>query len=191
MLAQEGVSADAHGSKIERAGHVPRTVLQQWIGPGRAQQAVAVAPGDGRVTGVEALRRDPGLENRDGRSELAAQRPPEPLQQRPGPGLAFRPFPDDRLVQIRVHDLRRGVHAGVGPTGAGQRHLVAGHRAQGGGQQARHGPLATLRRETVEGRPVIGDKEHYATKRPRRGRFALGLEEPHTSSTRAIGALSP
>ncbi len=90
-----------------------------------------------------------------------------------------------------MHDLTEGVHPGVRPSCTGERHLVARHRAQGLGQAASDGALAGLGGKAVEAGPVVGDEEHYATKRPGRGRFGTGLEEPHTSSTRAIGALSP
>ncbi len=90
-----------------------------------------------------------------------------------------------------MYDLAQRVHTGIGPPGTGQRYLVAGHRAQGLGELAPDRVLVFLSGEAVERSSVIGDKEHYATKRPTRGRFVTGLEQPHTSSTRAIGALSP
>ena len=109
----------------------------------------------------------------------------------PGAGSPRGPLGEDPPVQVGVDDLAQGVHTGVGAAGTGQRHLVTGHRRQRRGEQASDRALALLGGKAVERRPVVGDKEHYATKRPARGRFVTGLEQPHTSSTRAIGALSP
>jgi hypothetical protein len=72
------------------------------------------------VAGVEAVGRDPGLDHRNGRSQLVAERPPEPLQQHPWIRLALGPLRDDCLLQIRVDDLPLRVHTGVGPPGTGQ-----------------------------------------------------------------------
>ena len=68
---------------------------------------------------------------------------------------------------------------------------MARHRGQDRRQRATYGPLSGLGGEAVKRAPVVGDEEHDATKRPDWGRFNPGLEEPHTNSTRAIGALSP
>src|ERR1039458_7892727 len=91
VLAQKGVSTDAHRGDIERARNVPRAMVEQRIGPRRTEQAVAVTPGGRRVARVEAVGRDPSLDHRTGRSELAAERPYEPLQQHPGLRLSRRP----------------------------------------------------------------------------------------------------
>src|ERR1019366_4978819 len=120
VLAQKGVSTDAHRGDIERARNVPRAMVEQRIGPRRTEQAVAVTPGGRRVARVEAVGRDPSLDHRNGRSELAAERPPEPLQQHPGLRLSRRPLRNDPLVQIRVDDLSQRVHTGIGPAGTGQ-----------------------------------------------------------------------
>ena len=113
------------------------------------------------------------------------------VQHRPRLGPAFRPLRDDASSQVGVHDLAEAcTPASVRPAQVSVTSWPA-IAPRAAANKPADGALATAGRQTVEGRPVIGDKEHYATKRPRRGRFALGLEEPHTSSTRAIGALSP
>ncbi len=88
-----------------------------------------------------------------------------------------------------MHDLVGGVDPGVGPAGAGQGDRAADHPGDGLAEHTGDGPLSVLGGEAVEARAVVGDPEAPAdpvvVHSPRPGGRA------HTSSMRAIGALSP
>ena len=191
MLTQHRVGPDAHGGQVEGTGDVPGRVAQERVGPTCAQDVVAVAPGQGAVPGVEAIGGDAGLDDDDGAGELMAERQTQALEQHPWTRLAPGKLGEDLGVDVGVHDLAEGVHAGIGPAGTGEAHLVAQHRGQLVLKGSPDGRLAGLGGKAVQGRPVVGDKQHYATKRPTWGRFSPGLEEPHTSSTRAMGRCRP
>ena len=85
--------------------------------------------------------------------------------------------------------LAEGVDAGVGASGAGQGDRGAGDPGQGGGEGTGHGALTLLGRESVESRPVVGDGQ------PPPDGLVIHPPGPggraHTSSMRAMGALSP
>ncbi len=85
--------------------------------------------------------------------------------------------------------LAEGVDTGVGAAGAREGHRAAGHPTERSAESLGHRGLALLGRETVEARSVVGDLQS-----PPDG---LVIHPPgpggraHTSSMRAIGALSP
>ena len=82
-----------------------------------------------------------------------------PRRCQPHPGLKgpAGPLSRDLRVEIGMHDLAESVHAGVGTPRAGERHLVAGHRAQLFLKDTPHGSLAGLGGKAVERGPVVGN----------------------------------
>ena len=153
---------------------------QQGVGHRGVDHQVAVAPGRGRVAGVESVGGDLGRAHHDPRADLAVAG----LHQG-GRVEGGRPVGG----QVDVDDLVEGVHAGVGAPGAGQGDRGAGHPGQGRGQGPGHGVEALLGGEAVEPAAVVGQPEPPADGGSLTPPVVGG--HAHTSSMRAIGALSP
>ena len=180
VLAEERVGCRRHRPQVERVGHLPGQAGQQGVGHRGVDHQVAVATGDGRVAGVEPGRGDLRLPHDDGRGQLAVARLDHRLGVEAGRDLGR---------EVEVDHLVEGVDAGVGASGTGEGDRGAGDPAQCLAEGPGHRELALLGRETMESRPVVGDlqppPDGAVIHPPGSGGRA------HTSSMRAIGALSP
>ncbi len=180
MQAEERIGAEAQQREVERLRHPPGGAGQERIGRRAVDDRVAVRAPLGVTPGVEGRVDHLGVAHHDLGAELARDGVRDPA--RIDVGVADR----------QRHHLAPRVHAGVGASGTGERELVAPqHRPEHFAQHAFDGALLELRGEPAEVGAVVRDREleHTVTHvlGPRSGERKLG----HTSSMRAMGALSP
>jgi len=219
VLTEEGVAGRLQGPEVQRVGHVPGQAGQQRVGHRAVDHQVPVAAGQCRSAGVERGSHRPGVSDHHRRGQLLVQRPHhrvglQPIGHlggqvemdhlvegvdagvgAPGAGEADRSagHPGQGVGQRPGHrgDLRKagvgGLSGEASETGTvvGQTEPPAHRWAAVGGGGGSGGGVVSFRH--CRGVVVVGrDRRRRRLFAPPGRRGAA-----HTSSMRAIGALSP
>ena len=149
MLADHGVGSESEGGQVERGGHVPGGAGQEGVGLGSVDDRVPVAPGPGRVAGVEVRGHDRRVPHHHLRAAEAVQRALEGDEVEAVAG------------GVEGHDLPPGVHAGVGPAGHGQADPVAQQPLERLDEHAADGADPRVGRDAREAAAVVGHRQPH------------------------------
>ena len=181
VLAEERVGAEPQPREVERLRHPPRGAGEERVGRGAVDDRVAVlrasAPSAGRRTRARRSRR----------SRTTTSGPSMPLT------ATELPASTSASADRAAHDLAPRVHAGVGAPRARERDSS---RAAPARAPSRSSP-ATVRCSGCAAKPRNPVPSYATTSFRARGSLAVGSSQlgerklGHTSSMRAIGALSP
>lgn len=146
MLTDNLVSRHLHGLDLEWLAHVPDEVSHKRVGPGRVQDAVAVAASHTGDAGVEVRGRRTNVTHRDLRGEHPIQRPSQ------GDGIEVT------SVGIERHDLATSVHTPVSASRTRHRDRRSKDVRQRLVEVVLHRPHIGVGGEPVERGTVVGDR---------------------------------